>query len=190
MRRRGFNRGRREFRRRHGLGGRRGFIGRRRVQQGLFKQAVENFIRADHAHIGARPLLNRHQSALQVLDFGRQRAVFLSLVGVFLGLRPNADAQGLRLAHAVFVKPEQIMQKDQYGDQHYRQQLQFQAVLGGIDHGARGGSNKLAPSHRAVLVGTGRRKGAVGVKTTGPDSGSPSGFQLQPGKTLNAFLPG
>ena len=106
---------------------------------GLFEQAVKGFIRANHAHVGARPFLNRHQAALQILDFSRQGVVTLGQFRVFLGLRANTDAQGVSLTHAIFVKPEQIMQKHQHGNQRYRQQLQFKSLLGGMDHGARGG---------------------------------------------------
>lgn len=112
----------------------------------FFKKTVKGLIRADHAHIGARPFLNSHQSALQIFDLGRQRTVALGQFGVFLGLRLNADAQGMGLAHTVFVNPEQVMEKHQRGDQRRSQKLQFQSLLGGMDHGARGGeTNQRLP---------------------------------------------
>ena len=65
--------------------------------------------------------------------------IFLSPFRIVLSLRLNADTQGVRLAHAIFVKPEQIMQEHQRSDQRDRQQLQFQAMLGGMNHEACGG---------------------------------------------------
>ena len=134
-----FDRRRRRFCRQQRLGRWRGFIRRRCWRYRFFEQTVEGFVRADHAHVGARPFLDGHQSPFQIFNFGRQRVIFLSPFRIVLSLRLNADTQGVRLTHAIFVKPEQIMQEHQRSDQRDRQQLQFQAMLGGMNHEACGG---------------------------------------------------
>ena len=78
--------------------------GRSRFRR-LFEQAIERFVLADHAHVGACPFLDGHQATLQILDFGRQRAVALGQRRIVLLLCLDDDLHGMGLPDAAFGDP-------------------------------------------------------------------------------------
>src|SRR5262245_21727651 len=73
---------------------------------------VERLALADHPQIRARALFDRRRALLQVLHFGRQRAVALAQVRVLLLLRGDLRMQPRDFAHAAVAEPQPVL--DQY----------------------------------------------------------------------------
>src|SRR4029453_2796558 len=73
---------------------------------------IERLALADHSQVRARALLDRRRALLEVLHFGRERAVALAQVRVLFLLRGDLRMQPRNFAHAAVTEPQPVL--DQY----------------------------------------------------------------------------
>src|SRR5262245_33566164 len=111
---------------------------------------VERLALADHPQIRARALFDRRRALLEILHFGRERAVALAQVRVLFLLRGDLRMQPRDFADAAVAEPQPVL--DQY--------QQDQQTGGEELHGAplQGFRGIISTRYWAAAPGTPRRQ--------------------------------